>query len=374
MRIIHIVENLDKGAVENWIVNIFLEVRKSRPEWHWTFYCILGREGRLDDKVRQAGGNIIYSPVSISKKVAFVKNLRKVLKNGNYDVIHSHHDYLSGFYLLASAGLKFRKRILQIHNTDKALPVGNKLLHNLLLGPFKHLALRFSDIVVGISEDTLRDFVGPRRETGKYKLLYYGIDLTRFDALPDRSSFRNKLNIPPDSVVLLFVGRMNELKNPEFVVDVLACILEKRKDVYAVFAGKGDREPFVLDKAKKLGIGDHLRLTGWLDDIPLVMKSSDVFIFPRKENPKEGLGLVIVEAQAAGLPLFITHGIVDDAIIIKELAHFNDLRDAAQWASQILEVIDRPQMVSQTDALERMKRSRFELGNAAKHLIDIYES
>ena len=53
MKIIHIVENLDKGAVENWLVNIFIESRKTRPGWEWTFYCILGKEGRLDEKVKK---------------------------------------------------------------------------------------------------------------------------------------------------------------------------------------------------------------------------------------------------------------------------------------------------------------------------------
>jgi hypothetical protein len=103
MKIIHIVENLDKGAVENWLVSIFIESRKIRPDWEWTFYCILGNEGRLDEKVRSAGGRIIYSPVTVSNKLAFLKNLRRELTKGRYDILHAHHDYLSGFYLLASA-------------------------------------------------------------------------------------------------------------------------------------------------------------------------------------------------------------------------------------------------------------------------------
>ena len=112
MRIIHIVENLDKGAVENWLVDIFIESRKIRPSWEWTFYCILGKEGRLDEKVRDAGGEIIYSPVTISNKLAFLSNLRKVLQERKYDILHAHHDYLSGFYLLASLGKKFKKEII----------------------------------------------------------------------------------------------------------------------------------------------------------------------------------------------------------------------------------------------------------------------
>ena len=71
MKIIHIVENLNKGAVENWLVNVFVESRKIKPNWEWTFYCILGEEGGLDRKVKAAGGKIIYAPCSISNKIQF---------------------------------------------------------------------------------------------------------------------------------------------------------------------------------------------------------------------------------------------------------------------------------------------------------------
>lgn len=373
LKVIHIVENLDKGAVENWLVNTFFETRKTRPEWHWTFYCILGREGRLDQKVRNAGGEIIYSPVSVSRKLAFLRSLRKVLIAGRYDIIHSHHDYLSGYYLTATAGIKFKKRVLQIHNTDKALPVGSRILSTLLLNPLRTLAMRLSDVILGISENTLQDFVRSGYKTSKHKLLYYGVDLDRFNVPADRFSLRNQFNIPTDGKVLLFAGRMNDLKNPDFVVDVLYHLLQKRKDVYALFVGKGDRETLVSEKARDLGIEKHIRIAGWHDDIPFVMKSSDVFVFPRKEHPKEGLGLVVVEAQAAGLPMFITRGIVQDAIVIKELAHCNSLADPAEWASQIWDILNGPQAISQFDALKRMKQSRFELANAARNLIDIYE-
>ncbi|MBK8778615.1 MAG: hypothetical protein IPO25_14930 [Saprospiraceae bacterium] len=73
-------------------------------------------------------------------------------------MIHSHHDYLSGFYLIASQGINL-KRILQIHNTDEALPVGNKFLRKVLLSPLKLLAVHYSDLIVGISVHTLKQFI-----------------------------------------------------------------------------------------------------------------------------------------------------------------------------------------------------------------------
>ena len=374
MKIIHIVENLDKGAVENWLVNIFIESKKVRPDWSWTFFCIVGKEGKLDQKVRDAGGEIIYSPVTISDKLGFLKNLRKILKAGKYDILHSHHDFLSGFYLIASAGIKFRKRFLHIHNTDRALPVGNRVLHNLLLTPFKALGLYFSNQVIGISRDTLEDFAGKKNAPNKkFILLYYGVNLERFNVLSNRLLIDQEFNLPSDAKILLYAGRMNDLKNPEFVVDVLNSLLDLRKDVYAVFIGQGDKQHSVKEKAAEYGIMDHVRIFGWHDNVPAVMKNADVFIFPRKETPKEGLGLVVVEAQAAGLPMFITNGIVKDAIVVEDLAHFNTPENPALWAQQISAVLDKPLPVTKEASLQKMKQSPFELSRATKNLVDIYE-
>lgn len=374
MRIIHIVENLDKGAVENWLVDIFIESRKIRPSWEWTFYCILGKEGRLDEKVRDAGGEIIYSPVTISNKLAFLSNLRKVLQERKYDILHAHHDYLSGFYLLASLGKKFKKRLLHVHNTDRALPVGNRILHNLLLAPFKQLALLFSDQVIGISKNTLEEFAGRKDVPDqKFIILYYGVDFDRFDIQTSKISMFEEFNLPENAILILYVGRMNELKNPEFVVDVLAELLKTRNNVYAVFIGQGERQAAVKSKAEGLNIINHIRIFGWHNNVPAIMNNADVFVFPRKQYPKEGLGLVVVEAQAAGLPMFITDGIVNDAIVIDKLAHFNNLEDPSVWAQQIARVLDANVPLSRSEALATMKQSPFELKKATKNLVDIYE-
>jgi glycosyltransferase involved in cell wall biosynthesis len=375
LRIFNIVENLDKGAVENWLVNVFLESRKIRPEWEWTFYCILGKEGRLDEKVRSAGGEIIYAPVSISHKVSFLRHLRKSLERTKFDILHSHHDYLSGFYLLASTGLKFKRRILQIHNTDKALPVGSKFLQKSLLEPFRKSGIYFSDLVVGISEDTLSEFMGEEgRKNKKTCILYYGIDLSPFTMASDYVEFRRDLGLPEDASILLYVGRMTELKNPVFVVDILGELLKIRENVYAVFVGSGDLESEIRQRANLKGISNHIRIVGWSDHPAGIMKNSNLFVFPRVEYPKEGLGLVVVEAQAAGLPMLITRGIVKDAIVINELVNYNSLENSAnQWAEQVDQILSDGPPISKDEALKRMSNSKFEINNAARNLIALYE-
>lgn len=374
MKIIHIVENLDKGAVENWLVRMFIESRKIYPHWQWTFYCIVAKEGRLDGDVRNAGGEIIYSPVPLSRKWGFLKQLRSVLKIRQFDIIHSHHDYLSGFYLLASHGLRFKKRILHIHNTDKVLPTRSIILYKFLLEPFRRLAIWYSDIVLGISCNALQEFVRESKSGGRrFEVLYYGINVDSFKNPVNRELLRRELNIPAYGKIILFIGRMNPIKNPLFVVDILAGLLKSRSDIWAVFVGEGDLKQEIVTKATTFGVKDNIRMVGWRDDIISIMKSCDVFLFPRLEYPKEGFGLVVIEAQAAGLPSILSKGIVEDTVVIEELVSFlSSSNNLEEWLEETARILNNRPVISQDMAFNRMSESHFELTRATQNILKLY--
>jgi glycosyltransferase involved in cell wall biosynthesis len=373
MKLIHIIENLDKGAVENWLVNVFLESRKTRPDWEWTFFCILGQPGRLDKKVLEAGGEIIYAPMSVSDKLGFLRFLRKTLRHKSYDIIHAHHDFLSGFYMLATVGMPARK-LIQVHNNDEGIPVGNESLRKILLPIFRKLAFWLADDILAISENTRDEFrKGYRHKKPLFRVLYYGIHMDKFDIPVNPLTFRRANILPDNSKILLYTGRMIQEKNPVFVVDVLKHLRSLRDDVFAVFVGTGDKMKEVTDRAEEMGLKDRVRLIGWSDDIPGIMKSADVLVFPRKEFPKEGLGLVVVESQCAGLPVFTTQGIVKDAIILDELFFSLDLTSPEIWAKAIHDLLEKGAPIKKEKALERMLLSKFEIKRATANLISVYE-
>ena len=89
-----------------------------------------------------------------------------------------------------------------------------------------------------------------------------------------------------------------------------------------------------------LGLEDRVRMLGWRDDTVALMRVADLFVFPRAEEVsddlgKEGLGLVVVEAQAAGLSALLSRGIPDDAIVIPELCETLSVSEGSKaWASQ----------------------------------------
>ena len=375
VRLLQIVENLDTGAVENWLCRMFAASRANgNDNFHWTFYCTLGKPGRLDNQIRALGGEILYSPVELGNKRAFFGHLRSIMQQGNYDVLHCHHDFVSAVYLWAAFGLPIRKRIVHVHNTDEGLLTPSRVKQFLLKEPMRQMCLRLADNVVGISKEALTRFTrNSSSQTNRDRVVYYGIDTSRFHKLIcTRERFRASLGFLPDAKLLLFVGRMVPLKNPMFVVEVLAEVAKTDPTAVAVFAGAGDFESHVKNLAREKGIGHKVKILGWRDDTTTLMRLSDVLVFPRLEEPKEGLGLVLVEAQAAGLPIVASPSITEDVQVIPELFEIVPLAAGPRaWADAVTRFLSGID-ISRDNCLARIESSDFSTDQALDSLLALY--
>lgn len=375
MKVLHIVENLDRGAVENWLVRMLLHARRAGVDLNWTFYCAVGKPGSLDEVVRGNGGRIVFSPVPIGQKAAFIRALRAELRTGAYDVLHCHHDLISAIYLLSAVGLPIQNRIVHVHNADESVLTPSRFKQMLLREPMRRICLALADKIVGISNHTLDTFLGGRpRRPGRDVVHYYGIDPQPFlNAHVDREGFRHALNLPPDALILLFAGRLVPEKNPHFVLDVFAELHKREPRAALVFAGAGGEEIALQQKAAAMGLTDAVRFLGWRTDIPEIMCQCDWFILPRPEQPMEGFGIAVVEAQLAGLRLLLSKGVADDPLIPGGIwARLWLAEGADRWAveAQRLGTLGMPSRLEMSDQL---LSSPLDLDYAMKDLLRLHE-
>ena len=340
----------------------------------WTFYCALGRPGALDDEVRSLGAKILYSPVPIGQKGAFIRALRTELKAGGYDVVHSHHDLISALYLVSAAGIPLKKRLVHVHNADESVLTPQPWKQAMLRPLLRQTCLRLADTIVGISNHTLDTFLVERpRRVGRDRVHYYGIDPAPFlAARSDRAEFRQELGLAEDALIILFAGRMVPEKNPLFAVEVFAEMRKRNPRVVAAFVGSGSMEQAVAARANELGVGDSYRFLGWRSDVPEVMSCCDWFILPRPEAPMEGLGIAVVEAQLAGLRLLLSRGIADDPLLPGSVwARLGLSEGAERWAEEALKLLEKvpptPQM-----AAAQLAQSPFNMGFALTDLLNLY--
>jgi len=372
-RILHVVENLDRGAVENWLIRACEIAAQREPSWKWTFYCVVGKPGRLDERARKFGADVVHSPHPIVSKWAFLTSLRKFMRSQPNDVLHCHHDIMSALPLLAAVGLPIRRRIVHVHNTANGLPTPNRLKVALLRPCFRHICLR-ADKIVGVSEDALDALLtGHKRRPGRDCVVHCGIETRRFHRDEARAQeLRRGFGFGPEPKILLFVGRMTAYKNPSFVVEVLSHLRQNDASFAAVFAGTGPYEAEVRELARQKGLQDCVRVLGWRQDVPELMQACDLLIWPGVEEPKEGLGLGVVEAQAAGLAVLMSRNVPEEAIVVPELVKILPLPAGPQsWAEAVSAMLQRA-LPARHESLARVAASSFSIEQSADNLSALY--
>ena len=372
MRVLHVVENLNDGSVENWLGRMLGHARKREIDVDWTFYCALGQPGAKDEEARTLGARVIHSPVPIRQKLAFVRALRAELRQGKYNVLHCHHDLVSAVYLMAAVGLPIDKKLIHVHNADEAVLTPNALKQSILRPLLRRACLAMADQIVGNSNHSLDTFIaGRRRRKGMDVVHYLGVDSNRFEKVEaDRLAFRRELGLAQDARILLFAGRMVPEKNPLFAVDVLANMHRLDPSVVGIFAGAGSLEEFVRQRAAELGLGAVFRHLGWRDDFPEIMSCCDWFILPHPEHPVEGFGLAVVEAQLAGLRMLLSRGIRDDPLLPTASFRRLALPDGPDvWAKAAMELLHTP-VASRNAALAALKESPMDMDRALEGLLN----
>lgn len=236
--------------------------------------------------------------------------LKKVVEEGNYDIVHCHTPNASVITRLVCR--RFRKETgLKVFYTAHGFHFykGAPILNWLVFYPVEKICSRFTDKIITINREDY-ELAKVKFYTGEVCYVPgVGLDLSRFENVHvDVKAIRRGIGVPEDVLLLLSVGEINENKNHQIIVRALAKL--NNPDVHYAIAGLGDKRDQLLELAKELGISEQVHLLGYRTDIPELNYSADIFCFP---SLREGLGLAAIEAMACGLPILTSnvHGIND---------------------------------------------------------------
>ena len=373
-KILHIVENCNGQATEKWLYQLYKELKKNNNGDEWSFFCTLNEPGQYSHQLVENGAKIFCSPKSISQLLPFMRLLRQTLRDGQYDVVHCHQDLMSAVYLMASIGLPISKRIIHVHNTSLGLPTPNQLKAFILTRLLKVICNLLADNIVGVSEAALKSYLNGKKKTKKFSVIHCAINIDSA-ITPDYSSLavRNEFTIPDTALILLFVGRMITYKNPTFVLGILGYLLNEGVETYALFVGEGDEKQTISELVNNMAISERVKCLGWRNDIREIMAASDVLVFPSLENPMEGLGLTVVEAQSVGLPVIMSLSVPDEAKVITELVESVPLSAGIkEWGEKIIDLIKREKLNSKPQCEELVKQSSFSPQQSLSGLINLY--
>ena len=148
--------------------------------------------------------------------------------------------------------------------------------------------------------------------------------------------------------------------------------IDKQPSVRLLMAGAGDEQRQQLQTCiESWGLKNKLRLIGVREDIPRLMRAADVLFFPSRQ---EGLGMVAVEAQAAGLPVLASTAVPRECVVIPELYSALALDAPIElWAAALLQIMTKPRPPLEL-CRRALESSPFSIANSARRLEEIYSS
>lgn len=239
--------------------------------------------------------------------------IKKLIREGNYDIIHTHTPNASAIVRLVC--WKMRKQGLRVFYTAhgfhfyKGAPVKNWLL----FFPVEWVCARWTDVLITINRE---DYRLAKRWMRPGRVEYVpgvGIDTAKFrNVSVDTEKKRSELGLKNGDIMLLSVGEISARKNHKVVLQALNKIRDSR--IHYVIVGTGPLKPVYKKLVYKFGLASQVHFLGYRADVSELCKITDLYVFPSKQ---EGLPVALMEAMASGIPI-ICSNIRGNVDLIKE--------------------------------------------------------
>lgn len=334
VRVLHELASLDGGGVAKLLYDYYRNMDdRENLRFDFLIYDFF-EEGIYEEPLRQMGCRIYRIPVFKRDKKASLRAMEKVIREGRYDVVHSHRCTRGVFALWFARRYRVPRRLIHCHIAYEEVSRTGEAVNRVLGVINRHLA---TDLFA-CGRDAAKYMWGEKRlAAGKVHIMTNAIDteLFRYDR-QIRDRVRRELGVG-DSFVIGTVGRLDRQKNQAFLLDAFAALRRQGQAAVLLLAGRGEDEQMLRDRCARLGIEDSVRFLGVRKDIPDLCCAFDLFVMP---SLYEGLPVSVVEAQAAGLPVLLSDTVTDE-VIVTDLVRTLPLRQEA-WTQAMLAAAKAP--------------------------------
>lgn len=375
MRVLHLVYSLYRGGLESWLLRMLREIPRDVAAMD---VCCMGLDtGPWADQASELGAKVLHCPLR-PDHIRFFWGLRRILIRNNYDLIHNHLGVYSGFPVWIAR----RERVPVIttfHNTDFSM-ASLRWLRLPLISDLRRFYARLSidyaarntNILSGVSKGVLDDVIAGRGGLqAKSRVLYLGVPLPELPTEEEKAAFRKALGFEARSPVIIHVGRFIEQKNHDGIVEIFQRVLRICPEARLLLIGEGPLRSRVEDTVKRHNISECVKFIGFRDDASTLIANCDLFLFP---SLHEGLPVVALEAQAAGVPLVgsMIPGLTE-AVEHGRTALLHPVEDIEGMADSALKIFSDRELASQMGEAGRNRiQKAFSVQAAAGRLMEMY--
>lgn len=346
IKIVHFIHALNMGGAETIVRNYALLLDKEK--FDVTVLCLDHDDSPYEKNLVEAGVNVIFirDTLKWGRKKGFIfrvinhfllfKKISEQLRILKPDILHIH---LNLNKYVKSASLPKSVKIFYTHhynverwrkeypNDIKALTWIIKSYQTQLIALNKEMQIELNNLF----------------NIDNTKIINNGINLDLFNNNYNRNNKRAELGIPNNAFLIVHVGRFATIKNHDFLIDVFSEIKKKKENAFLLMIGRGSTEKLVMNKLEFLGLSQAAMILHDRTDVAEILKSADASIFP---SFSEGLGIAVIEMQAAGLPCIASKGVPIDTKICNKIKYLSLDETSKKWATELLSLVNSKEKIN----------------------------
>lgn len=325
IRVAHVIGKMIGGGVEQVVMNYYRHIDYERVQ----FDFLVDADSTLVPvgEIEALGGRVFTVP-PYQHLAAYERELERLFREERWPIVHSHINALSVFPLYAAKRAGVPVRIAHSHSTAGKGETAKNAVKSVL----KQFANVYPTHRMACSKYAGEWLFGKGAD---FEVIYNAIDLSCFSFNAEaRARARADLGLVGGQLAVGHVGRFMPQKNHRFLIDAFAELARLRSDAVLLLVGSGEAEALAESWAAERGVADRVRFLGQRADVGRLYQAFDAFALP---SLYEGLCLVGVEAQAAGLPCFLSDQITRE-VDVTGTVRFLPIDNPSAWAAALAEV------------------------------------
>ncbi|MGD9678802.1 MAG: glycosyltransferase [Vulcanibacillus sp.] len=362
-KVLQVFGSLNLGGAESRMIDVYENINKDLYEF--SFLSMSFQNQYYENKIESFGAKLYKV---ISPRESLLKNILQInviLKQNNFNAIHCHVSYYSGILMFLSYLHKIPVRIVHARTTGSE---NNRIIDRLLLFFGKQLVKHFSTSRVAISNSAGKFLFGKM----KFDVIPNAINYKKFFNTEESEvvKIKKSLNIS-NELVIGHVGRFEKMKNHDFLLRIALSMKNKGIIFKMILIGEGTEKEEVRHKIQTNDLNEHVLLINNQSNINVYMRVFDIFVFPSKY---EGLGSVVLEAQASGCPCLLSTGVPKEVSLGLGNIDFLDLTENIdKWIDSIkrLTLIKRP---TNFDIEKAFQTHGLTLENTVRKIENLFET
>ncbi len=324
LRVLHALESLRTGGVGMLLCNYYMGMDHSKIAFD--FVVNFPEADLADHPLAKEGSRMFYVPKLKHVFRAFFQT-RRVIRRGHYRIVHVHQTRHSFVQLLAAWTCGVKVRIA--HSHDFLIPCG---IHRYTYAIYAWLTSRLATHWFACGEMAGRYVFGKGIHSPRFRLVRNAVFVDRFRFDPDkRAAIRARYHLD-DCFVLMHVGRMMPQKNHKRLVSIFDAVQKRNPAARLLLLGDGELAPDIRKQVEELGLTEKVLFVGQTPAVEDFLQAADVFVLP---SFHEGFPIVLVEAQASGLPCVMSTNVTPEANLVGLVKSLSLSESDETWAQAI---------------------------------------